>query len=80
MTDELKTALVKYANQDLALARKHKNICVIYTKPGPTFISYDKITRTYSIRSGNAVSDVIVKKALAVKMLTYLYTIVNEGV
>lgn len=73
MTNELKTALVKYANQALALARKHKRICVIYTKPGPTYISYDKQSRTYGIRAGGAVSEVIVKKAMAVKMLTYLY-------
>jgi hypothetical protein len=69
MTDEL----MKLANQDLTLARKHTKICIIYTIPGPTHVSYDKKTRTYGIRAGSAVSEVIVKKTLAVKMLVSLY-------
>ena len=78
MNETLKTALVKYANQDLALARKKGNMVIIYTKGGATHVSYDKSTRTYGIRNGSAVSEVLVKKAMAVKMLTYLYNIVED--
>lgn len=76
MNETLKTALVKYANQDLALARKKGNICIIYTKGGATYVSYDKSSKTYGIRNGFVTSEV--KKANAVELLTTLYTIVED--
>jgi hypothetical protein len=75
MTDALKTALVKFANQDLAIARKEGSMAIVDTKLGAMFISYNKQDRTYAIRAGNAVSDVIVNKAMAVKMIVYAYKV-----
>lgn len=76
MNETLKTALIKYANQDLALARKKGNMCIIYTKGGATHVSYDKSTKTYGIRNGFVTSEV--KKSNAVELLISLYTIVEE--
>ena len=76
MNETLKTALVKYANQDLAIARKRGNMCIIYTKGGATYVSYDKSTKTYGIRNGFVTSSV--KKANAVELLTILYDIVED--
>jgi len=76
MNETLKTALVKYANQDLAIARKRGNMCIIYTKGGATYVSYDKTTKTYCIRNGFVTS--VIKKSNAVELLTNLYDIVEE--
>lgn len=77
MNETLKTALIKYAKQDLALARKKGNMVIIYTKGGATYVSYDKVTRTYSMRNTLISHGDLMKKAMAVSLLTDLYNIVE---
>jgi len=76
MNETLKTALIKYANQDLAIARKKGNMSIVGTKGGPTHISYDKSTKTYGIRNGSNVFEV--NQDEAVQIVVSLYNIVEE--
>jgi len=49
MTNELKAALVKFANQDLAIARRKGSMTVCQTKLGNLAVSYEN--GAYAIHS-----------------------------
>jgi uncharacterized protein (UPF0333 family) len=76
MNETLKTALVKYANQDLAIARKKGNMGIVGTKGGATYISYDKSTKIYGIRNGSSVFEV--NQDEAVQIVISLYNVVED--
>ena len=54
MTNELKAALVKFANQDLAIARRKGSLIVAQTKLGNLDLSYENGSYTIHSQGLNA--------------------------
>ena len=79
MTNELRKQIEKYANSDLALARKKGNIGVYQTRRGFVGLTYDAQAKTYTFLVAGQKAFTGAKKDAVNFLIDELYDIQYEG-
>lgn len=77
---ELQKALIRFANQDLGIARKDGHVAITQTKIGNVEIVYNRPTKRYFMNGLNGEGRLTdgMTKAQAVEKLVSIYDVVTQ--
>jgi hypothetical protein len=78
--NHLKADLLKYAKEDMQMAREAGSICIIDTKAGNIELCYDSLSQTYSIHKMPTTETIAYGKEKTIgRCIASLYTVVGDN-